>query len=203
MIHSPYAGIHFNIRTVGTRAVFPDDSPHQVPHSSKTLTRKTRTAVIALGLLAIACGQPEHSGSSNALASPIGASPTSTTTSSPQATLTVANSRYGRIIVDRSGRTLYMFDIERDGQPRCYGACAVSWPPLVSRVDPVTGSGLDQALVTTAARKEGSRQVTYKGHPLYYYVGDRSPGEIKCQAVFEYGGGWYVLDVNGDKITAR
>jgi len=176
---------------------------HEVPRSSKTLTRPTRTAVIALGFLAIACAPPEHSGSSNASASPSGASPTSTTTSSPQATLSVASSRYGRIIVDRTGRTLYMFDVERDGVPRCYGACAASWPPLVSPVGPVAGSGLDQALVTTAARKDESRQVIYNGHPLYYYVGDRSPGEIKCQAVFEYGGGWYVLDVKGNKITAR
>jgi predicted lipoprotein with Yx(FWY)xxD motif len=96
-----------------------------------------------------------------------------------------------------------MFDIELDRVPKCYGACAAAWPPLVSRVDPVSASGLDQALATTSTRREGSKQVMYNGHPLYYYVGDRVPGEIKCQAVVEYGGGWYVLDVKGNKITAR
>jgi len=93
------------------------------------------------------------------------------------AQLATAESRYGRILVDGSGRTVYLFDIERDPTPRCYDACAVSWPPL---------------LATTAS-----------GHPLYYYVGDRNVGDIKCQAVIEFGGGWYVVDSRGNKITTR
>jgi len=60
---------------------------------------------------------------------------------------------------------------------------------------------LDQSLFATTVRRDGSRQVTYNRHPLYYYVGDRVPGEIKCQAVFEYGGGWYVVDPRGTRIT--
>jgi predicted lipoprotein with Yx(FWY)xxD motif len=66
---------------------------------------------------------------------------------------------------------------------------------------PIAGQDLSQSLIATAKRTDGSTQVTYNGHLLYYYVGDRSPGEIKCQAAVEYGGGWYVLDLHGNKIS--
>jgi predicted lipoprotein with Yx(FWY)xxD motif len=129
------------------------------------------------------------------------------TAPSPQAsvqpaTLTVANSRYGKIIVDSSGRTLYLFDAESSAVPRCYGPCATAWPPLLTSSAPIAGQDLSQSLIATAKRTDGSTQVTYNGHLLYYYVGDRSPGEIKCQAAVEYGGGWYVLDLHGNKISA-
>jgi predicted lipoprotein with Yx(FWY)xxD motif len=131
-------------------------------------------------------------------ASPAAGSPT--LPAKPQ--LASANSRYGRIVVDGSGRALYLFDIERDATPRCYDACAVSWPPLRATTASTSDPQLSQALIGVANRKDGSRQVTYNGHPLYYYIGDRAPGEIKCQAVIEYGGGWYVVDIRGNRITA-
>ncbi len=113
----------------------------------------------------------------------------------------MAESRYGKIIVDVSGRALYLFDADR-GAASCYDACASAWPPLLAVQAPGAGPSLDQALISTTARKDGSKQVAYNGHPLYYYAGDRNPGEIKCQAAVEYGGGWYVVDGRGDKITA-
>ncbi len=66
---------------------------------------------------------------------------------------------------------------------------------------PVAGGGLSQTLIATVARSDSSMQVAYNGHALYLYVGDRSPGEIKCQAVVEYGGGWFVVDTQGNKVT--
>lgn len=156
-----------------------------------------------LVLLLIACGTPAKS----VVATP---SPTPTPTTATQAptpsppppdTLSVAGSRYGKIIVDGQGRTLYLFDAERTATPKCYGACAGAWPPLLIATSPVAGGGLSQALIAAVARSDGSMQVTYNGHPLYLYVGDRAPGEIKCQAAFEYGGGWYVVDAQGNKIA--
>jgi predicted lipoprotein with Yx(FWY)xxD motif len=133
------------------------------------------------------------------------ATPTQSATPSPSSpeTLTVAGSRYGRIIVDGKGRTLYLFDSEGSTTPKCYGACAAAWPPLLLTTSPVAGGGLSQALIATAARRDGSTQVTYNGHALYLYAGDRDPGEIKCQAVVEFGGGWFVVDAQGNKITTR
>jgi predicted lipoprotein with Yx(FWY)xxD motif len=165
-----------------------------------------RPAVVALGILLIACGAPapQASATPTSSASAVPTSPPVISASpSIKAQLATASSRYGRIIVDASGRTLYLFDIERDGVPRCYDACAVNWPPLLATTAATSDPRLNQALITVSARRDGSRQLTYNGHSLYYYVGDRSAGEIKCQAVIEFGGFWYVIDTRGNKITKR
>ncbi len=164
-----------------------------------------RRLLIGLMLVITACGSPQgavqHSTPPTASAAP----PTpAAATPSPLAappTLAIAGSRYGQIVVDGSGRALYLFDAEAGPQPRCYGPCASAWPPYVTTGQPVAGAAVEGSLVGTATRSDGSRQVTYNGHPLYYYVGDHAPGEILCQAVFEYGGGWFVVDPQGAKIT--
>jgi predicted lipoprotein with Yx(FWY)xxD motif len=157
-----------------------------------------------LGVLLIACGTPTKSATATPSPIPPASAPTPSASPSPPLpnTLSVAVSRYGKIIVDGQGRTLYLFDAERTITPRCYGACAVAWPPLLTSAAPVAGGGLSQALIGTAARSDGSMQVAYNGHALYLYAGDRSPGEIKCQAVVEYGGGWFVVDTQGNKVTS-
>ena len=156
-----------------------------------------------LGLLAIACGTPAKSVATTPSSAPTASTPAQLRAPSPSPpdTLSVAASRYGRIIVDGQGRTLYLFDAERSTTPECYGACAVAWPPLLVNNSPVAGGGLSQSLIATVARRDGSMQVAYNGHALYLYAGDRAAGEIKCQAVVEYGGGWFVVDVQGNKIT--
>jgi predicted lipoprotein with Yx(FWY)xxD motif len=116
--------------------------------------------------------------------------------------VSVAGSRYGRIVVDGGGRALYLFDLERDGTPRCYDACATAWPPYLAPDASASSSELDATRVAVKARRDGRRQVTYNSHPLYYYAGDRAPGQILCQAVAEYGGTWYVVDPKGNRITA-
>ena len=112
-----------------------------------------------------------------------------------------ASSRYGPIVVDAAGHTLYLFDAEASGSPQCYGACAAAWPPLLTSVEPLAGGGLSPDLAGSVLRSDGARQVTYNRHPLYLYIGDREPGEIRCQAAVEYGGGWWVLDSAGNQIS--
>lgn len=156
-----------------------------------------------LAALLLACGTPTKSLASTppSTPSPGDPSPSVISTQPPPDTISVAGSRYGRIIVDGQGRTLYLFDAEHSPTPRCYGACASAWPPLLTATSPVAGGGLSQALMATVTRTDGSMQVTYNGHALYLYIGDRTPGEIKCQAIVEYGGGWFVVDTQGNKIT--
>jgi len=156
-----------------------------------------------LGLLLVACGTPAKSVATTPSPTPTASTPTQSATPSPPppVTLSVAGSRYGKIIVDGQGRTLYLFDAERNATPKCYGACAVAWPPLLIATSPVAAGGLSQTLIATVARSDGSMQVVYNGHALYLYIGDHSPGEIKCQAVVEYGGGWFVVDAQGNKVT--
>jgi predicted lipoprotein with Yx(FWY)xxD motif len=117
--------------------------------------------------------------------------------SSAGATLTVRSSDFGRILFDSRGRALYAFTRDPRGRSVCSGACAVAWPPYIVRGGLRSGPRIKRSLLGTTRRRDGSRQVTYAGRPLYYYVGDRSPGEVRCQNVFEFGGLWLVQRPNG------
>ena len=112
----------------------------------------------------------------------------------------VRPSRFGRVIFDGRGRALYLFTRERSARPRCYGACADAWPPFLVERRPRAGSGARSSLIRTTRRRDGSRQATYRGHPLYYYVGDTQPGQILCQDVFEFGGTWLVVSPRGRAV---
>jgi predicted lipoprotein with Yx(FWY)xxD motif len=117
-----------------------------------------------------------------------------------RASVEVHSSRYGPILTDGGGRTLYLFTRERTARSRCYGACAAAWPPLIAHGPLVAGRGARRSLLSTTRRRGGGRQVTYRGHPLYYYVGDRRAGQILCQNVIEFGGTWLVVSPAGAAI---
>jgi predicted lipoprotein with Yx(FWY)xxD motif len=118
----------------------------------------------------------------------------------PGKTVKISHSRFGDILVDGKGRTLYLFTKERSPKVRCYGDCARAWPPLITKGRPRAGKGADRSLVGTSKRTGGKRQVTYNGHPVYYYVADRKAGQITCQDVTEFGGTWLVISKAGDAI---
>ena len=112
------------------------------------------------------------------------------------AVVKVVDSKYGRVLADRHGEAFYLFDKEDAQRSECYGACASAWPPVLARGTPRAGSGATASLLGTTTRRDGRRQVTYAGHPLYYYVQD-APGTILCHDVFEYGGRWLVVAPSG------
>jgi len=114
-------------------------------------------------------------------------------------TLIVRDSKYGRVLFDGRGYALYAFTRDRRGGPsRCYGACAAAWPVYVGNAALRAGRGVKQSLLGTVRRRDGRRQVTYNGWPLYYYVGERGrPRVILCQNVDEFGGLWLVVRANG------
>ena len=116
-------------------------------------------------------------------------------------TLTVRSSRYGRILFDGRGRVLYAFTRERRGGPsRCYGACAAAWPVYFSKRTGVrAGAGVKKSMIGTIRRRDGRRQYTYNGWPLYYYAHE-GPGEVKCQNVDEFGGLWLVVRPGGTLV---
>ena len=111
-------------------------------------------------------------------------------------TIKVVDSQFGRVVADRAGEALYLFDAESTTRPACYGECAVAWPPVLAKGEPVAGRGLRARLLGTTRRRDGRVQVTYRDHPLYHYVHD-SPGRILCHDVFEYGGTWLVVAPDG------
>jgi predicted lipoprotein with Yx(FWY)xxD motif len=112
----------------------------------------------------------------------------------------IANSRLGRILVDSKGITLYDFVKDKGTTSVCYGACAALWPPLITHGKPIAGPGVRASLLGTTKRKDGKLEVTYGGHPLYYFVSDRKPGQTTGQAVNQFGGPWWVLSPAGKEI---
>ena len=125
-------------------------------------------------------------------------------TASSRSTGTVGTGRssLGTILVDGSGRTLYLFEKDRGGRSACSGACATYWPPLIARGKPTAGRGAKASLLGTIRRANGTRQVTYAGHPLYRYLPDTRPGQTNGQDSHAFGAGWYVLSPAGKKIEA-
>jgi predicted lipoprotein with Yx(FWY)xxD motif len=115
---------------------------------------------------------------------------------SAAAGVSVRDSRFGPILFDHRGFVLYGFTRDRRNRTTCFGPCAAAWPVFYTRAKPRALAGARASLIGTI--KRGNRlQVTYAGRPLYYYVGDRSPGQITCQNIFEYGGLWLVVRANG------
>lgn len=113
---------------------------------------------------------------------------------------------FGAYVSDRDGRALYMFTTDTRGEgdsqasSSCYDACAQAWPPLIATGEPKAGDELDQTLIGTAERKDGQSQVTYGGWPLYYFVQDSGAGMANGQDKHGFGGGWYLITPDGEKI---
>jgi predicted lipoprotein with Yx(FWY)xxD motif len=125
----------------------------------------------------------------------VGAAPTAA--QPPKSTVTVKTSSFGRILFDGRGFVLYGFTRDPHGKSVCSGACARAWPPYLVKSSPRAGAGAVAGLLGTTRRANGSLQATYAGRPLYYYVGDRKPGQILCQNVTEFGGVWRVVRPTG------
>ena len=115
-------------------------------------------------------------------------------------TVAVASSPMGRILVDCKGITLYDIVKDKHGTSTCYCACAALWPPLTTTAKPHAGKGVRTSLLGTTKRRDGKLEVTYNGHPLYYFVTDRKPGQTTGQGVNQFGGPWWVLSPVGKEI---
>jgi predicted lipoprotein with Yx(FWY)xxD motif len=111
--------------------------------------------------------------------------------------LKLRSTRYGPILFDGRDRVLYGFTRDkRGGKSTCYGACAAAWPVYFAKAKVTAMRGVKQSLIGTVRRRDGRRQVTYNGWPLYYYAHE-GPREVKCQNVNEFGGLWLVVKANG------
>ncbi|MEU6237473.1 hypothetical protein [Kitasatospora sp. NPDC047058] len=161
----------------------------------------------ALALGAAACGS---SGSKSAPA-PATSSPSAPSAPAPGSqppsqagaagTLVAVNgSNLGRILTDSQGRTLYLFEKDSPAMSACDGACASAWPPLATTGTPQAGAGVSAADLGTITRADHSMEVTYHGHPLYYFAGDHKPGDTNGEGSTAFGAGWYVLNPSGNKI---
>ena len=114
--------------------------------------------------------------------------------------MTVANSPLGRILVDASGRTLYLFQQDTTTVSTCDGACASLWPPLTTTGNPEAADGVSAAKLGTTKRTDGTTEITYNGHPLYYYAGDSQAGDTNGQGV---GGIWFLASAAGTPVGGK
>jgi predicted lipoprotein with Yx(FWY)xxD motif len=141
-------------------------------------------ALAAAGALAAGCGgNSPGSGSSGGGGIYGGGGPAPTGTApSGVATLAATSTKLGQILVDGSGRTLYLFEKDQPDQSACAGGCASAWPPDQSSGTPKAGSQVQASLLGTITRSDGTTQVTYDHHPLYYYSGDSGAGQQTARA---------------------
>ena len=117
------------------------------------------------------------------------------------ATLKLTSSKEGRYLVDGQGHSLYLFEKDEGGESYCNGACAAVWPALETDAMPQAGAGVDAGAIGRIKRDDGEMQVTYHGHPLYYYAADAStPGKTKGEDVEQFGDGWYLVDGGGKSV---
>ena len=173
--------------------------------------RTARSASWAAGVLLLAaagCSSSSSSSSSStqppaAASSGTGghaAASSSAPASAAAATVKAGTSKLGAILTDAAGRTLYLFEKDAGTKPTCYGACAQGWPPLLTTSTPAAGAGASASLLGTVKRTDGAVQVTYAGHPLYYFVADTKPGDITGEGSQAFGGGWDLVSPAGKKV---
>jgi predicted lipoprotein with Yx(FWY)xxD motif len=151
-------------------------------------------AVAALAIVLSACGGGGDDQGSGA---------TATTAAAQQAaegTVAVASTGLGEVLVDAKGRTLYVFTKDKGDQSVCSGKCAVAWPALTVTGAATPGTGVEASLLSTSKQANGSSQVTYGGKPLYYFAGDKAPGDTKGQGL---NGVWWVVKGDGSLVQSK
>jgi predicted lipoprotein with Yx(FWY)xxD motif len=153
----------------------------------------------ALAFVAAACS----SGSNNTSAS-LPAAPASSAVggSSSGTTVDVSTGNGTSFVTDSSGRSLYLFASDTKTSSTCYGACATAWPPLTTTGAPKPGTGAKASQLGTITRTDGTKQVTYGGHPLYYFEGDSAAGQTNGEGINGFGAPWYLVAPSGQQITS-
>jgi predicted lipoprotein with Yx(FWY)xxD motif len=150
------------------------------------MTRPFHLAALALAsaLVLAACGS---SGSSGTSSSSTPAATSATSSARPASVVATKTTSLGTFLVDSKGRALYLWDADHGSMSTCSGACAQAWPPLTTSGTPKAGGKVKASLLGTTTRPDGSREVTYAGHPLYYFEGDSAPGQTTGQGSDGFG----------------
>jgi len=162
---------------------------------TRTRSLTALAGVAAIGLVALAVAGCGGGGSATAASGP------PKTVSGQTATVGLANTGLGNVLVNSQGRTLYLFQADHGSMSACTGACAQAWPPLRATGKPAVGRGLQASAVATSKRSDGAAQVTYHGHPLYTYTGDSKPGDTSGQGLNAFGGAWFAVTSTGAQAS--
>ncbi len=159
-------------------------------------------AAATLSILLAGCGgddtttaQPAEEPSATATATPSDAPTQPAPQASTRARGTViktADSQFGEVLFDGDGQAIYLFDKEKTTKPECYDECAEAWPPVLTDGEPAASASAREDRLGTTTRTDDSVQVTYAGHPLYYYAHE-GRNEVRCHNVREFGGLWLAV----------
>src|SRR5581483_4172348 len=153
------------------------------------MTRTLRISLAALLVAVVAGAAVAASGS------------TSSAAKAKSPTLKLRKTSFGKILVDKTGRTLYAFGHDKKDKSRCSGQCAGFWPPVAAPKHPTVASGISKSKLKTIKRGDGTKQLSYNGHPLYRYSGDAKPGDTNGENITAFGGTWDVLSKSGAIVT--
>jgi predicted lipoprotein with Yx(FWY)xxD motif len=167
----------------------------------RALSRKLALAAVAApigaaALIMTACTSSSHTTSPNNSSSGAGLA-----ASASSVTVKTQTGPLGSYLADGSGRALYLFASDTGSTSSCSGACAAAWPPLNANASVSAGDGASASDIATITRQDGTKQVTYAGHPLYYFAGDSSAGQTNGQGVDGFGALWWLVAPSGQKIT--
>lgn len=163
-------------------------------------------ALAVAGALALAaCGGSSTSSSSGAAAAPGygGGTAGASTGSTAASVVSTKTSSLGTFLVDGQGRTLYLWDADHGPRSTCTAACAQAWPPLTTTGAPKASGAVSSSLLGTATRADGSREVTYAGHPLYTYAGDTRPGQTTGEGSDSFGAPWWTVTTAGRALQGQ
>jgi predicted lipoprotein with Yx(FWY)xxD motif len=169
------------------------------------------SASIALAALVVAgCGSSGATKSASATAAASSSTPHSASSSAAASTrgagssgaeVALGQSKLGAILVDDKGRTLYLWKGDKGTTSSCSAACAAAWPPLTTVGSPRAGTGVAASKLGTTKRTDGTLQVTYAGHPLYYFAGDSAPGQTTGEGTTGFGAEWEVVSSSGAAVS--
>jgi predicted lipoprotein with Yx(FWY)xxD motif len=121
---------------------------------------------------------------------------------STKATVSLHATSDGKVLIAANGRSLYMFTADKHGKSVCKGQCAAFWPPLIAASRPTAGAGVHASLLGRTRRADGRMQVTYAGHPLYFFVKDTKSGEVEGEGIVHFGGSWWLVSGKGSAVKA-
>jgi predicted lipoprotein with Yx(FWY)xxD motif len=174
---------------------------HHTPQSRRRPVSLLAGCALTAAIAVAGCGGSggyDAAGSARSANSP---SPTAARTSAG-AIVGLRSTALGRILVDGNGRTLYLFQKDTGTDSKCVGACAAAWPPLTTAGKPIAGAAVSPAKLATTRRSDGSTQVTYNGHPLYYFAGDTAAGQTNGEGSTGFGAEWDVVSAAGNKVES-
>ena len=154
----------------------------------------TFVAAAGLALLVAACG-------SSGKSSPATSGTPSSSTPAGSVVIATANGPDGTYLTGADGKALYLWLGDGNGTSRCSGQCATQWPPLITTTPATASDGVQGADLGTITRTDGGKQVTYKGHPLYYFAADSGAGVTTGQGSDSFGARWWLVAPSGAAIT--